>query len=101
MLAIAISVSSGPYDEEPEPLPLPETAIGAIHQKQPGRRSRAARRGRTASLRSTIRVSARRADSFRQLPLVRFGNVLRVTAVLPFGIGDRRSFLRLVWVLAG
>jgi hypothetical protein len=99
MLAIAISVSSGPYDEEP--LPLPETAIGAIHQKQPGSKSRAARRGRTASLRSTIRVSARRADSFRQLPLVGLGDVLRVAGVLVLRVRNGRPFVCLVGILAG
>src|ERR687897_2774672 len=93
MLAIAISVSSGPYDEEPEPLPPPETATGAVHQKQPGSKSRAARRGRTASLRSTIRVSARRADSFRQLPLVGLGDVLRVAAVLVLRVRNGRPFV--------
>jgi hypothetical protein len=62
----AIPTSSGEYSVEPEP--LPEPAIGAIHQKHPGRKRSAAMRGRTASLRSTIRVSARRGDSFRNLP---------------------------------
>src|SRR5918999_4418332 len=99
ILAIPSSVSSGPYVEEPEP--LPEAAIGAIHQKHPGRKRSAARRGRTASLRSTIRVSARPADPFSAVRLVRFGNVLRVAAVLALGIGNGRSFLRLVGVLAG
>jgi hypothetical protein len=62
---MAISVSSGADEEDSNPS---DAAIGAIHQKHPGRKTRAARRGRTASLRTTIRVSARCGDSFRNLP---------------------------------